>query len=64
MVNEDNDIATISFQSGQMSILFEKFPVLLADVFYKLQQRPHHFLHSQLSTVCDNFNCSTILSAE
>ena len=34
-VNQNNEIATVSYQSGQMSTLFEKFPeILLVDGTY------------------------------
>ena len=38
-VNENNEIATMSYQSGQMSALFEKFPeILLVDGTYNVNR--------------------------
>ena len=38
-VNENNEVATVSFQSGEMSILFENFPeILLVDGTYNVNR--------------------------
>jgi len=38
-VNENNEIATVSYQSGHMSALFEKFPeILLVDGTYNVNR--------------------------